>query len=307
MAMLPLQVSSCEGFSGPGGPFGVVVHPSGERLYVAGGTYTDSVWIVDAGINQVASSIPVPAAYRLSISPSGMLYALDLHDSIYMIDTATHTVVNRMQIKSESESGVVLVNGMGLNGTGTRFYVAEGTSLLVYDAHNLQLLGSVPRSGTTRVSSAPYVDEAYVLDLHQSLLIVRDVEELAEISLPVNGGEIAVHPSGTFAYITNWADDQILVVDLGRRAVVSTITLPREPVALAVHPAASMLYVAVPDGVYAITLPSGSIHNYRKVGVSLWGIAIHPSGTQVYVSDSGQHVVHVLDGSTLAPTAVIQP
>jgi len=292
----------------------VVVHPSGERLYVAGSTYTDSVWIVDAGINQVTGSIPVPAAIRLSISPSGTLYALDSDDSIYMIDTTTHTVVNRIQIKSESEDGFTFVNGMGLNGTGTRFYVAEATSLLVYDTHNLQLLGSVPRSGTTRVASAPYVGEAYVLNpFTKSLLIVRDVEELVEITLPACGSEIAcgdelvVHPSGTYAYIGNWTDEQILAVDLGRRVVVSTITLPQRPVAFAVHPTGSMLYVVVADGVYAITLPSGSIHNHRNVGQQLWGIAIHPSGAHLYVSDKGQHIVHVLDGSTLATTAVIQP
>lgn len=310
IAALPLQVSSCEelGPQTPAGPFAVVVHPSGEHLYVAGARFTSSVWIADAGINQLVGSIPIPNPVELAISPSGTLYVADgQDDTVYAIETTTHTVVNRVEIKPEDGS-TAFVNGMGLNGTGIRLYIAEGGSLLVYDAQNLQRLGSIPRSGTTDVASAPYLDEAYVLSyFNEHVLIVRDVEELAEIKLPAAGDEIAAHPSGTLAYVTDSANKRIFVVDIGRRAVVSTILLPDEPVDLAVHPAATVLYVISADAVTAVNLPAGTIRSTQTIGGTLGGIAIHPSGTHLYVSDYSEHVVHVLDASTLSTTAVIQP
>src|SRR6185503_3475023 len=68
-----------------------------------------------------------------------------------------------------------------------------------------------------------------------------------------------------FAYVTTSFTDSVAVVDLGTNAVVETIS----------------------------------------VGVSPFGVAVHPSGTHVYVANFSSDTVSVIDTSTRAVVATV--
>lgn len=300
-----LVVAACEE-AGPHGPRDIAVHPAGSYLYVAGGTLTESVWIVDAGTHQVVGTVPVPNPHELAITPSGRLYALSGRgETVVAIDTVNHVVVDELRHEGIS------INGIGVNGTGTLLYLATPESVLVYDTTSHKLIGSIP-DGAFDVVSAPWLDEVYVLDSIYPILIaiLRDADEIGEIQIPIEGGgALAVHPSGTQLYVAGTSDARILVVDPVRRAVASVIPLPHGVQALVVHPAGRIVYTVSSSEatVDAVALPGGRVLTSKSVGSSPGEIAVHPSGTHLYVTDRIAQAVYVLDASTLNITDIVQP
>ncbi len=132
--------------------------------------------------------------------------------------------------------------------------------------------------------------------------------------------------SSPLAYITNSGDNTVSVIDLITNSVVGTVSLGSLPVAVAVNPAGSQVYVAtwqVSDkpGCVGSCGSSGSVAvidmrtNTVVAATSLGsyvteGLAVNPAGTRVYVTASFSDnptadMVSVIDTSTHQVVAAI--
>ena len=110
---------------------------------------------------------------------------------------------------------------------------------------------------------------------------------------------LAIHPSGSFLYAAIYTQE-IRVIDTATLTVVgSPITLPGQPLNIAVNPTGTYLYVAQisSNSILAIRTADRAVTPI-PVGESTRGIAVHPSGSFIYASSATS--VHVIDAGTHA-------
>ena len=65
-------------------------------------------------------------------------------------------------------------------------------------------------------------------------------------TIPVGNGPnaMAVNPAGTYAYVANYNDNTVSVIDTATNTVTATIPVGHVPDAVAVNPAGTYVYVA---------------------------------------------------------------
>jgi YVTN family beta-propeller protein len=159
---------------------------------------------------------------------------------------------------------------------GTKAYVVAqgGGAMHVIDATaspqtstNVTIPGS---SNLFGVAVSPDGSKAYALDdTNPGAVWVVDVATDTVNPTPITVGNsphgLAFSPDGTTAYVTNFQDGTVSVIDVATDAVSSTITLP----------------------VPAMSTPSFP-----------WGVAVSPDGSKVYATDSVLNQVWVIDAAT---------
>ncbi len=108
--------------------------------------------------------------------------------------------------------------------------------------------------------------------------------------------------AGPYAYITNFNDNTVSVIDTSTNTVVGMpITVGGSPVGVAVNPAGTRVYVAnsVAGTVSVIdTSTNAVVGGPITVGNGPYGVVVNPAGTRVYVTNIGANTVSVIDTST---------
>ena len=123
----------------------------------------------------------------------------------------------------------------------------------------------------------------------------------------VGADGIAASPDGASVYVTNEIANSVSVIDTVTRTVIDTIPLgPGGPIAVAVSPDSSRLYVLMGSGttaVYVIDTSTNAIVGSIPLAViQARGMAITPDGSRLYVSTYGSNSVKVID--TAANTVI---
>ena len=148
-------------------------------------------------------------------------------------------------------------------------------------------------SAAPMASAAPF---AYMANQGSSSVSVVDAANPAQphvvATLPVGAlpSDVAVNPAGTRAYVVNYIDESLSVIDTATLRVVDTIaavgTLPN---AVAVHPNGTRVYVA--NGIGTISVVDTTVQPHTVIEQitgfgNLMGIAINAAGTRLYVTDA---------------------
>jgi YVTN family beta-propeller protein len=123
---------------------------------------------------------------------------------------------------------------------------------------------------------------------------------------------VAVHPAGTFVYVTNFADNTVSVIETTSNTVTATVEVGPGPIGVAVHPAGTFVYVTL-YGIYpgldarvsVIETASNTVTATVVVGVGPIGIAVHPAGTFVYVGNQFSETVSVIETASNTVTATV--
>ena len=119
---------------------------------------------------------------------------------------------------------------------------------------------------------------------------------------------LASPATGPFAYVTNFMDDTVSVIDTATHTVVATISVGSRPIGVAVSPDGSRVYVAnYASGTVSVIDTSA---NAVIAAVSLassypLGIAVTPDGSRAYVTHEVTGAVSVIDTATNAVVATI--
>src|SRR5262245_49859106 len=99
---------------------------------------------------------------------------------------------------------------------------------------------------------SPDGSKLYVTDRRQDIdyspgdvLVIDTASNAVTATIPVGSfaGEVAVHPAGTFVYVSNRGDDTVSVIDTGTNTVVTTVPVPDAPGGLVVDPTGAHLFV----------------------------------------------------------------
>lgn len=254
-------------------PFGVACHPDGTRVYVSGTGVASAgfVFLIDVATQTLADTVAVgKTAQGLAVLPDGsaVYVANSTDDTVSVIDANTFSVVGTIPVGAEP-------HGVVAHPDSTTVYVSNvlGPSVSVIDVATGTVTGTVP------VVSQPR--------------------------------GIAIDPAGDFVYVGNYMADSISVIDTATNAVVDTIIVggvdPDFPVALAMHPDGSTLYVSL--GKMSVTAPPvGAVsvvdlaaRSETQVITGFWlphGLAVHPDGDRLYIAESENNAVSIVDTST---------
>jgi len=177
----------------PLSPFGAVVHPSGNPLYVSNrNPAATTLWAIDTSTKQRTDINVGGQTLGLAISQSGnRLYATNYStNSVEVIDTALNTVIKTIPIAPTTTP-----YGIAVNPAGTKLYIggysAEG-GIAVIDTEDLTV---------TRTISAP----DYIMG-------------------------ISFLPDGSRAYATNTVNSQVLVIDGITNQVIDQVTVGTSPI-----------------------------------------------------------------------------
>ncbi|MCC3769021.1 beta-propeller fold lactonase family protein [Streptomyces sp. UNOC14_S4] len=112
---------------------------------------------------------------------------------------------------------------------------------------------------------------------------------------------IAVSPDGTYAYVANTGpegsggSDSVSVIHTRTDTVTATWTAGLNPRSVAVSPDGRTLYVACADGLSVVDTGHGAVRNRLPAQARAGGLAVHPDGSRVYVTDPWENTLTVID------------
>ncbi|MGH2670667.1 MAG: beta-propeller fold lactonase family protein, partial [bacterium] len=118
---------------------------------------------------------------------------------------------------------------------------------------------------------------------------------------------MAVHPAGSFVYVTNERSNTVSVIDTATDTLTATVLVGTAPRGVAVHPAGTFVYVAnlASDTVSVIDAATNTVIETIPVGLFPQGVAVHPAGTFVYVANRDNSTVSVIDTATHTVIATV--
>ncbi len=107
------------------------------------------------------------------------------------------------------------------------------------------------------------------------------------------------------AYITNYANGTVSVIDLPNNTVTATIPVGSGPFGVAVNTPTEEVYVANWDSndVSVIDTTTNTVKTTIPVGKEPKGIAVTPYGSKVYVANTGSNTVSVINTATKSVVA----
>jgi len=124
---------------------------------------------------------------------------------------------------------------------------------------------------------------------------------------------IAIAPDGKTAYVANTGPNTgrggsqtVSVIDVASRTVTGTVRVGEAPQVVTISPDGSLAFVSCADGVYVITTSSGSVRKVPERVRNPHGVAVTPDGTHVYITDSVQDKIVVVNASSLRTMARIR-
>ncbi|WP_424359991.1 beta-propeller fold lactonase family protein [Methanocella sp. MCL-LM] len=118
---------------------------------------------------------------------------------------------------------------------------------------------------------------------------------------------LVVSAAGPYAYITNFGDGTVSVIDTQTNTVATTVAVGSSPIGVAVNPAGTTVYVTNRGGnsLSVIDAATNTVTATVTVGTGPSGVAVNPAGTTVYVTNFGDDTVSVIDAATNTVTGTI--
>jgi YVTN family beta-propeller protein len=131
----------------------------------------------------------------------------------------------------------------------------------------------------------------------------------ATITVGTTPYNVAINPSGTFAYVSNYGSDTVSKIDLATNTVAATIIVGDGPWGLAINPLGTFAYVSNDQNgtVSKIDLATNTVVTTITVEQWPWYVGINPAGTFAYVTNRSNNIVSKIDLATNAVTSFTIP
>jgi YVTN family beta-propeller protein len=174
-----------------------------------------------------------------------------------------------------------------------------------FGAASLATLGPVTAGQTLRTSGDPSgiaIDSqrgrAFVSDSKENTLFVFDAntgEPLAYVPTGRQPNQVVVNADR--AYVSNFGDASVTVVDTSTNHVVETLAIGG--LGIAINPNTGRLYAAGGSHISVLDLTSDKLVASidAPAGAALWGIAVDPATNRIFATDMAHPRVLVYDGA----------
>jgi YVTN family beta-propeller protein len=269
-------------------PYGVAVAPDGSAAYVTNST-DDTVSVIDTMSNTVSHTLPVGGTPRgLAFTPDGqyVYVANEYDDSLSLIATATKRVFTIPLPRDRCQNPTrIQPHGVAVAPDGTKVYIANKGE-------------DDPFENSPRTVS--------VIDRATNTVATT-------IELPAGGGRgsgpaaVAFSPDGGAAYVTNPSSRSapVAVIDTATDTLRGGLGISLSPAGgLALSPDSSKIYATSGHSVVVIDR-NGFSSVQIPVGFNPVGLSVTSDGSKVYVANSADNTVSVIDATKNAVTATI--
>lgn len=238
-------------------------------------------------------------------------------------------------------SGTAVLYSTLLGGTGgdTGRGIALDASCNAYvtgetDSPNFPLINLLPQDLANGINVGAGLDafvtkiaqlgfRAYIGNFNAGSVSVIDTHTNSVAGNPIQVGTlaegVAVHPDGTKVYVTNLGSSSVSVIDTATNTVKKTVSLGVNlfPVGVAITPDGKRVYVAnagvdpnkTTHTISVIDTATDDLLQQIELAITSqanvpFGIAVHPGGTKVYVTNEVGNFVTVIqvDTTTTPPT-----
>lgn len=221
-------------------PRDIAITPEADRAFVSM-QREDSVAVIDLDTWEVRHIQRTDTDYSEdgsgsggSMSADGTLYAVSntLDDEVAIIDVATEEVVHRV-------SGVP--SPVNVEWLGSTHRIATGNrsdgSVTFIDADAGELLRTVETGGGANIAYLGPRGDIWVShngDHHVAVLDFDTLEIIDEVATGVNPHWVYFSPWGTRAFVSNWGEASVSVIDTLAREELGKIPVPLNPNGMAI-------------------------------------------------------------------------
>ena len=288
--------------------------------------YNDNtVSVINVATNTVINTIKVSSnPYGVSASPDGSkVYVTNYGDStVSVINTATNAVSATITVG-------VKPAGICVNPDGSKVYVAntiDGTVSVINASTNTVSTNVKIGVSPWGVCVSPDGNKVYVTgNFNQEISSVNVINTVADtvsrnIYLAYNPHYgVTISPDGNKLYITNNLDSTVSVMNTDTIAI-DTIKVGFQPIDITMSPDGSKLYVigSIEQQVYLknyltnvgeVKVINTATHTISSTiitdGTFPSGISVSSDGSNLYVVNSGDNIVSVINIASKAVTATI--
>jgi len=305
---------------------GMAVTPDGSKVYVLNRTITthETVSVIDTATNTIIANVPIGInSAAVAITPDGTkAYVANEHSNSVSVINTTNNIVTSTVTVGNSPFGVAV------SPDGTRAYVTTNIrrapgNVSVIDTATNTVIDTVPvgllGSSLHGVAVSPDGTNVYVANTltssvaTDSIYVINTTNNTVYASIPEDGYDpigIAVTPDSSKVYVANlgiYNPGSVSVIDTATNTLNSTIFLEGTNLYafpdVAVAPDGLTVYVTgysqTVGNVYAINTTNNNDYTIINTGFkSPYGLAVTPDGKNVYVSNSGNNNVSVINTTT---------
>jgi len=249
----------------------------GPSVYVVS-TRKNLVSVINTAINTVTAKIRVGKRPRgIAISPNGALaYVTNFgSNNVSVISTATNTVIGKIRVGKKPQ-------GVAFTPDGTRAYVVNSRS------NTISVIDVANQFGGAILVGA---------DLNG----FNSLNGPSEIPVGQEPQEIAITPDGLHAYVTNFADDTISVLNLTTNTVATILTVGDGPNGVTVTPDGTKVIVTNFNGrsISSIDTSTHTVTGPIEVGLLPAKVAFSPDGATTFLTNFQDETVSVIQTSDL--------
>jgi|GEM_PF-5204744 len=267
----------------------------------------------DTGKIQITTPIGVgTSANSFNNKNSYIAYAYvpNIKDSVTVINTATNTIVTKVQVGGGPQ-------GVCFSPDGTKVYVSnyDDNTVSVISTANNTVVATIPvGNAPAGISFSPDGTKAYVANNGSDNVSVINTANYAIIaSVPgiYSAQSTCISPDGKTLYVSNYEENYVSPINTATNTYLGydSILIPRNGITttdglINISPDGSKIFVTTGDNkndtVYIFNASTKKLLGAIGVGNTPYDVAITPDGTKAYIANQGSNTVSVLNTTTNA-------
>lgn len=249
--------------------------PSGLTAYAINGTHIN---VINVQTNTITNIITVPqgTAQAVTFPPKGNIAYLTTSQSVGMgAEEFSIAVINVSTNKFIANISDITGSFLGESG-GLPSVIFSPSGSTAYFTSGIHTAGSE--------------FEVYVINVSTNSVI-------KSITLPDRAAGIALNPSGTILYATDYYNSTVSVINTTTYSTITNITVGSYPIGIAINPSGSLGYVANSgNGIVSVfSTVTNKVIKTITVGPSPSYVVFNLNGSLAYVADSGTNEISVIN------------